>query len=112
MFYRWLKENPELNEARQASLGFEEKEIVDTLWEQVKDGNTTAAIFLLKARHHYNDRGEVADQQNVQVNITLPGAARLAEYKAAIATTHPELVRQIEHEKNEEQNDGIHIDRA
>ncbi len=112
MFYRWLKENPELAEAREACLGIEEKELVDALWEQAKGGNTTAAIFLLKARHHYRDNSPVADQTNVQVNITLPGAVRLAEYKAAIATAHPELVKQIAHDEHEEQDDGIRIDRA
>jgi len=112
VFYRWLKENPELTEAREASLGVEEKDLVDMLWENAKSGNVAAQIFLLKARHHYRDNSPVADQTAVQVNITLPGSVRLEEYKAQIATTHPELVRQIEHEKNEEQNDGIHIDRA
>jgi len=112
VFYRWLKENPELAEAREACLGIEEKELVDALWEQVKGGNTTAAIFLLKTRHHYRDNSPVADQTNVQVNITLPGAVRLAEYKAAIATAHPEPVKQIAHDEHEEQDDGIRIDRA
>lgn len=109
VFYRWLKENPELAEAREACLGLEEKDLVDMLWEAAKGGNVAAAMFLLKARHQYRDNSPVADQTNVQVNITLPGAVRLAEYKAQIATAHPELVKQIEHE---EQDDDIRVDRA
>lgn len=110
MFYRWLKENPELAEAREASLGVEEKDLVDMLWKNAESGNVAAQIFLLKARHHYRDNSPVADQTAVQVNITLPGAVRLDEYKAQIATAHPELVKQIEHDK--EQDDGIRVDRA
>ena len=115
VFYRWLKENPELAEAREASLGIEEKDLVDMLWKNAESGNVAAQIFLLKARHHYRDNSPVADQTAVQVNITLPGAVRLAEYKAQIATAHPELVKQIahdEHEEQEEQADGIRVDRA
>lgn len=48
----------------------------------------------------------------MQVNITLPGSVRLEEYKAAITTAHPELVKQIAHDEHEEQDDGIRIDRA
>ena len=110
VFYRWLKENPELAEAREASLGVEEKDLVDMLWKNAESGNVAAQIFLLKARHHYRDNSPVADQTAVQVNITLPGAVRLDEYKAQIATAHPELVKQIEHDK--EQDDGIRVDRA
>jgi len=112
VFYRWLKENPELAEAREAQLGVEEKELIDMLWEDAKNGSAVAKIFLLKARHHYRDNSPVADQTAVQVNITLPGAVRLAEYKAQIATAHPELVKQIAHDEHEEQDDGIRIDRA
>ena len=112
VFYRWLKENPELAEAREASLGVEEKDLVDMLWKNAESGNVAAQIFLLKARHHYRDNSPVADQTAVQVNITLPGSVRLEEYKAQIATAHPELVKQIAHDEHEEQDDGIRIDRA
>ena len=112
MFYRWLKENPEFAEAREACLGIEEKQAVDLLWQKAEKGNVTALIFILKSRHHYRDNSPVADQTAVQVNITLPGAVRLAEYKAQIATAHPELVKQIAHDEHEEQDDGIRIDRA
>lgn len=109
MFYRWLKENPELAEAREAQLGIEEKELIDMLWEDAKNGSAVAKIFLLKARHHYRDNSPVADQTAVQVNITLPGASKLDEYKARIIAEQPELVKRIE---REERNDGIDIDRA
>jgi len=42
VFYRWLKENPEFAEAREACLGIEEKEAVDMLWENAKKGNVAA----------------------------------------------------------------------
>jgi hypothetical protein len=109
VFYRWLKENPELAEAREASLGVEEKDLVDMLWKNAESGNVAAQIFLLKARHHYRDNSPVADQTAVQVNITLPGASKLDEYKARIIAEQPELVKRIE---REERNDGIDIDRA
>jgi len=109
VFYRWLKENPEFAEAREACLGIEEKQAVDLLWQKAEKGNVTALIFILKSRHHYRDNSPVADRTNVQVNITLPGASKLDEYKARIIAEQPELVKRIE---REERNDGIDIDRA
>ncbi len=108
-FYRWLDEHPDFAEAREACLGVEEKEVVDMLWENAKKGNVAAQIFILKSRHHYRDNSPIAEQQAVQVNITLPGASKLDEYKARIIAEQPELVKRIEHEEHENAN---RIDRA
>lgn len=108
-FYRWMEEHPDLADAREACLGTEEKELVDMLWKSAEGGNVAAAMFLLKARHHYTDRGDAPDQQNVQVNITLPGATKLDEYKARIIAEQPELVKRLEHEEHKDAN---RIDRA
>ena len=54
---RWLREIPEVQEAWQQSRLEEHDDLVDGLRLAAKEGNITAAIFLLKARHGLRDGG-------------------------------------------------------
>ena len=76
VFRNLRKRDPAAQEALdrgKAGLG---DELTDFFLEQVRKGNTIAAIYLSKARLGWRDQGPdpAAGQTNVQVNITLPPA--------------------------------------
>lgn len=59
----------------------EHKVLFNALFKQAQNGNTTAAIFLLKTRHGYRegDQSELANR--VSINFQLPGAMPLAQFQ-------------------------------
>ncbi len=85
-FTRWREDYPEIQEALDAGRAKEHDALVGTLLDQaVNHKNTTAAIFLLKARHGYNENA-IPDGGGPQVNITfeLPGSLDPKTYEAHV----------------------------
>lgn len=77
---RWREERPDIEQAFQQGRAIEHDRLVGALFEQaVNKSNTTAAIFLLKARHGYVE-GVPLVQNSVSVNFTLPGAMTPEQY--------------------------------
>ena len=86
---RWREENEELEVALQNGRAFEHDQLVGKLMDVAINGKgkeaITAAIFLLKARHGYNENA-TQDQAGPQVNITfeLPGSLDPKTYEAQV----------------------------
>jgi hypothetical protein len=89
----------ELQSAIDRGHGALETELVGHLLAHAREGNVTAAIFLLKAKRHFRDvgptEGKEADRPNITIN--LPGAASPEDYAKMIDVT-PDL--QPNNEKN------------
>ena len=102
-FQRMRDEHEEVVNALRAGRTIEEDRLVGSLFTLAMKGNVTAAIFLLKARHSYNDRGGDAAEPRVNVQITLPGARSVEDYARTIETTPvgKEATRLIEQGKDE-----------
>jgi hypothetical protein len=69
-----------------------ETELVGHLLAHAREGNVTAAIFLLKAKRHFRDVGPTEGKEAERPNITinLPGAASPEDYAKMIDVT-PDL---------------------
>ena len=100
---RWISEDSGLQEAFQAGREKEHHALFNALFTQATTkGNTTAAIFLLKARHGYRE-GDQSDQANkVQINFQLPGAMPMAQFTDALQAT----VGSKSKGKDAKENDG------
>lgn len=86
---KWRAEYPELEEAYRSGLEHERYTMHSALVEQARKGNTTAMIFLLKARHGYRE-GEPVDQSaKVAVQINLPASLPLEQFKMLTAPAVP-----------------------
>ncbi|MEX0681268.1 MAG: hypothetical protein WD097_07785 [Balneolales bacterium] len=69
----------------------EEETLVGVLYESAtKQKNITAAMFLLKARHGYVEGREHGQAQQVNVQITVPGAMPEKEYQKLIEVSKDE----------------------
>jgi hypothetical protein len=70
-----LKDDPEAAAAYAEGKGDEEAALVGLLRKKAEDGDAPSAMFLLKSRHGYRDRGETdgGSQPGVSVTISLPG---------------------------------------
>lgn len=80
--------DPELATAIERGDGALETELVGHLLQHARDGNVTAAIFLLKAKRHFRDSTPVepkTDRPNITIN--LPAAASPDEYASMIDVT-------------------------
>jgi len=80
--------DPELSAAMERGDGALETELVGHLLAHARDGNVTAAIFLLKAKRHFRDSTPVepkTDRPNITIN--LPGAASPEDYARMIDVT-------------------------
>jgi hypothetical protein len=87
---KWREEFPELQDAYEVGREAERHTLHSLLAKQASKGNTTAAIFLLKAAHGYRE-GDQSDQAGrVNVTIALPGAMTLAQFNT-IGTTRKEI---------------------
>lgn len=75
------KRLPEVDQAITAGLGALEAELVHTLLEAAREGNTKAAEFLLKTRFAYRENGAGdSSLPSVAVQINLPGALPVQNY--------------------------------
>jgi hypothetical protein len=69
----------------------EEETLVGVLYEAAtKQKNLTAAMFLLKARHGYIEGRERGQAQQVNVQITVPGAMDENEYHKLVEVSKNE----------------------
>lgn len=69
-----LDRDEDLKDAYEAGSGQAESELVGILMRQAREGNTTAAIFLLKGAHGFREATPVAPKNDTAptVNITIP----------------------------------------
>lgn len=83
-----LPNQPEVQEALDRGRAKEHDKLVAKLHELAMEGNVTAVIFALKARHAYRE-GEAPEDgsTNVQVNINLPSAMTPEEYQRMVDVT-------------------------
>lgn len=81
---RWLDDHPDLQEAFDQGRETERYCLHNMLYRQaVEQGNATAAMFLLKARHGYREGDQSNGAGRVNVNIALPGALTLKQFASA-----------------------------
>lgn len=82
-FAGWLDRNPALKDAFDAGREMERHALHNLLYRQaMEQGNATAAMFLLKARHGYREGDQSAQGDRVSVTIALPGAMTLQQFTA------------------------------
>jgi hypothetical protein len=81
-----LKDDPAAAEAFNAGKSEEEGVLVGLLRRKADQGDTVSAMFLLKSRHGYRDRGDTdtGSQSGVQVTISLPGPLPAEQYAKLI----------------------------
>lgn len=80
VWLRWKTEIEEIRKAFQQARQIEEEALVGVLYEKAMNGDRTSAIFLLKARHGYIEGRENVNANQVNVQITLPGAKNEKQY--------------------------------
>lgn len=80
-FNRWMAKDVALKEAFDAGREKERHTLHNMLYEAaINGGNTTAAMFLLKARHGYREGAETDAGNRVSINFTLPGAMSMQDF--------------------------------
>lgn len=80
-FARWLDADPDLKEAFDRGRENERHALHNLLYRQaMEQGNATAAMFLLKARHGYKEGDQGEQGGRVSVTIALPGAMTLQQF--------------------------------
>jgi hypothetical protein len=82
-FDTWLRiktENEEAKQALEAARAIEKDQLVGMLFEKAMKGDSTAAMFLLKTRHGYLEGKQHVSANQVNVQITLPGAKDESQY--------------------------------
>ncbi|CAG9932210.1 hypothetical protein [Candidatus Nitrotoga arctica] len=81
-FKRWLDEDVELKAAFDQGREKERHTLHNVLYTAATvDKNTTAAMFLLKARHGYREGDQGESNNRVSINFTLPGAMTMKDFK-------------------------------
>ena len=79
-FRRLVEENEEVGRAYLDARKTEEDALVGMLFDKaINERDSVAAMFLLKTRHHYRDRGEIQERSTPNIVIQLPAAASSAE---------------------------------
>ncbi len=87
---RWIDEDDTLQEAFNVGRDQERYSLHNALYRKAMNGDSVAAMFLLKARHGYRE-GDQADQANkVSITFQLPGAMKMDEYKVIDANHRTE----------------------
>jgi hypothetical protein len=82
-FDTWLRiktENEEAKHALEAARAIEKDQLVGMLFDKAMKGDSTAAMFLLKTRHGYLEGKQHVSANQVNVQITLPGAKDESQY--------------------------------
>lgn len=97
---RLIADDTELEAEVEAQRSFEETELRDILMELARKGDTTAAIFLAKARHGWRDR----DDAKIKVDgnsggvLLVPVMGSLEEWEAAAAAQQAQFREKPAHE--------------
>lgn len=97
---RLIADDAELEAEVEAQRSFEETELRDILMELARKGDTTAAIFLAKARHGWRDR----DDAKIKVEgssggvLLVPTVGSLEEWEAAAAAQQAPFREKPAHE--------------
>ena len=94
VWQRWKREFPEVVAAYEAGLGQEEAEIVSDLKRIMKTkDNPIPGMFILKARHGWQEGAPAASDNRVQVSITLPGALKPEDYSPECIVTEAKAIK-------------------
>jgi hypothetical protein len=81
---RWMDENADLHEAFKRGRERERQALHNKLYRAAMNGNTVAAIFLLKSRHGYRE-GDQSDTANkVSITFTLPAAVKPEDFAKVV----------------------------
>jgi len=85
-------------EALDTGRGREESALVGALYKAATEkGNVVAAIFLLKARHHYVDQPQPQVPENrVEVTFQIPAPLSREQYKKLIEVTPKRALNEAE----------------
>ena len=86
---RWKSDFPEIKEAYDSARAEEHDKLVGVLFDKaVNQGDSVAAMFLLKCRHNYRDGGiTIEDNRSVKIGVMLPASLSQEQYKQIISTT-------------------------
>lgn len=77
------RRDPAVQEALDLGLAANERELVNLLMQQARDGQVVPAIFLLKAKHGFRE-GEHREPPVPNITINLPGAMKPEDYMKSI----------------------------
>lgn len=77
---RWLDESPELKAAFDEGREKERASLHNVLYEAAMAGAVVPALFLLKARHGYQEGQQEGQANRVSVMFNIPGAMPLEKY--------------------------------
>lgn len=82
---RWLDEDPELKEAFTQGRETERKTLHNVLYNAATQGtgkeSLIAAMFLLKARHGYQEGQQESQANRVSINFQIPGALPMTQFE-------------------------------
>lgn len=77
----WMESDPKLQAAFDDGREREHHELFNALYRQAIDAkNTTAAIFLLKARHGYKEGAQDDPGNRINITFALPGALPMEKF--------------------------------
>lgn len=95
----WKAHDELLREAFNVGHGALETEVVSTLVQHMREGSTTAAIFLAKGKLHFREVGPADPhaQQGPVVNIVVPPALSVEDARALLSAARGEP-KVIDHE--------------
>lgn len=80
---KWMEADTAMQEAFEQGRETERYTLHNLLYRQaMEQGNATAAMFLLKARHGYREGDQSGQGNRVNVTIALPGAMTLQQFTA------------------------------
>jgi hypothetical protein len=95
-----LKDDEDAADAFKDGLQEEESTLVGILRDKAMKGDAVSAMFLLKTRHSYNERGnESVIQTGVSVQVHLPAALSPEAYGKLFASEAPAALPQPEGSK-------------
>jgi len=77
---RWLDESPELKAAFSEGREKERASLHNVLYEAAMAGAVVPALFLLKARHGYQEGQQEGQANRVSVTFNIPGAMPLDKF--------------------------------
>ena len=84
----WMDRHPALRDAMDEGREAEHKVLHNALFKQAQNGNTTAAIFLLKTRHGYREGDQTGAANKVSVTFNIPGPLPLDQFKKGRVIEH------------------------